>query len=123
MGGGSPSPKIATWGMKKRKIVYICSPYRGDKKRNVTKANYCSRFAFEKGYLPLAPHAIYTQFLNDDDEEERKAGLDIGLQLLELVDELWVFGPEISEGMKTEIERARRRGIKTRYFSEAMEEE
>lgn len=36
--------------------------------------------------------------------------------------DLWVFGPTISDGMKTEIERARKSGIRTRYFSENLEE-
>lgn len=46
----------------------------------------------------------------------------MGLKLLDLCAELWVFGPTISDGMKTEIERARKSGIRTRYFSENLEE-
>lgn len=36
--------------------------------------------------------------------------------------ELWVFGSYISSGMKAEIERAKRKNMKIRYFSEEMEE-
>ena len=90
--------------------------------RNIVKANYYSRFAYEKGYLPIAPHTIFPQFLSDDNAQERKEGMLMGLQLLEMCEELWVFGPFISEGMKKEIEYARHRGMTTRYFSEGLEE-
>lgn len=108
--------------MKKRKIVYICSPLRGDLQRNITRANYFSRFAYEKGCIPIAPHTIFPQFLNDEDPKERKAGMEMGLALLDRCEEVWVFGPHISDGMRAEIERARKENKRTRYFSESLEE-
>ena len=36
--------------------------------------------------------------------------------------ELWVFGDTISAGMKAEIERAERKHMKIRYFTEELEE-
>ena len=36
--------------------------------------------------------------------------------------ELWVFGDTISTGMKAEIERAERKYMKIRYFTEELEE-
>lgn len=108
--------------MKKRKVVYICSPLKGDRQRNIVRANYFSRFAYEKGCMPIAPHVIFSQFLSDDKDKERTAGRTMGLQLLEVCEELWVFGPYISEGMKKEIEYARHKGMTTRYFSEDLEE-
>lgn len=108
--------------MKANKIVYICSPLKGDVQKNIAKANYYARFAYEKGCIPLAPHTVFTQFLNDDNPKERERGKAMGLKLLDLCAELWVFGPTISDGMKIEIERARKSGIRTRYFSENLEE-
>ncbi len=105
-----------------RRMIYICSPLRGDVRRNIAKANFYSRFAYEKGNLPLAPHTIFPQFLNDEEPKERKSGMEMGLQLLEVCNELWVFGPIITDGMKAEIEYARKHGMKTRYFSEDLEE-
>ena len=46
----------------------------------------------------------------------------MGLQLLDICSELWVFGIHISEGMKAEIEKAKLKGIPIRYLSENMEE-
>lgn len=108
--------------MQKRKIVYICSPLRFSYERNKIKANLFQRYAYEKGCLPLAPHIIFPQFLDDETKVERRAGMEMGLQLLELCDELWVFGPRISEGMKMEIELARKLGKHTKYVNEDLDE-
>ena len=109
--------------MKRQKIVYICSPLRGDLEGNIAKANFYSRFGYEQGCIPIAPHAIFTQFLNDGNPNERKSGMAMGLELLDRCDELWAFGPLISDGMKKEIEHARRKDIPIRYLSESLEEE
>lgn len=39
-----------------RPIVYICSPFSGDVEDNVNNARRYSRFAVDKGYIPIAPH-------------------------------------------------------------------
>ena len=106
----------------KRKVVYICSPLRRSYESNIIKANLFSRYAYEKGCLPIAPHAIFPQFLDDENKFERKVGMAMGLQLLELCDEVWVFGPCISEGMKAEIELARKLGKPTLYIDEDLDE-
>ena len=54
-----------------RPIVYICSPYAGDVERNVDAARRYSRFAVEAGYIPIAPHLLFPQFLNDRDYKEQ----------------------------------------------------
>lgn len=38
-----------------RPIVYICSPFSGDVETNVANARRYSRFAVDKGYIPIAP--------------------------------------------------------------------
>ena len=54
-----------------RPIVYICSPYAGEIEKNVKAAQGYSRFAVEKGYIPIAPHLLFPQFLNDANPKER----------------------------------------------------
>lgn len=99
-------------------LIYVCSPLRGDTRRNIQKAiGYC-RYVYAKGGIPIAPHAIFTQFLDDEILEERAAGINMGMQLLSLCDEVWVFGKKISEGMFTEIERAKALGIKIKRFDD-----
>ncbi len=105
-----------------RPIVYICSPLRGDVTTNLRNARKYSRFAVKQGYLPLAPHLLFPQFLNDADENEREVGIYMGLVLLTKCKELWVFGDRLTEGMTRELKRAKWRGITIRYFSEDLEE-
>lgn len=87
-------------------MVYICSPLRGDVAMNIQRANRFCRFASQNEVLPLAPHTIFTQWLDDNIPDEREAGIYLGLELLTKCDEVWVFGEKISEGMAREIQLA-----------------
>lgn len=101
--------------------MYICSPLRGDIERNIAKANGYCRFAAAQGVVPLAPHVIFTQFLDEDIPEERTKGLLMGLELLKYCSELYVFGNRVTEGMLGEIKTARRLGIPIQYYSDRCE--
>ena len=104
-----------------RPLVYICSPFsKGDVEQNVENARRYSRFAVDKHCIPVAPHLLFPQFMNE--EKERETALFMGIVLLTKCAELWVFGEYISSGMTVEIAKAVRKGIPIRYFSEDMEE-
>ena len=105
-----------------RPIVYICSPYAGDVSKNVENARKYSRFAVDKGYIPIAPHLLFPQFLNDDNLRERQLGLFFGNAIMSKCSEVWVFGDRISAGMETEIKRAKWKNYRLRYFTEDFEE-
>ena len=65
----------------------------------------------------LAPHIYFTQFLNDEKQEERIIGMNMGLIWLKECDEIWVFCQNgISSGMKAEIEYAEKIKIPIRYI-------
>jgi len=98
-----------------KKLVYVCSPLRGDIEGNIKRANEYCKSACEEGVVALAPHTIFTQFLNDLVPEERTMGLNLGLDLLKRCDELWVYGERISEGMHGEIKLATEMGMKILY--------
>ncbi|NME29486.1 MULTISPECIES: DUF4406 domain-containing protein [Megasphaera] len=105
-----------------RPLVYICSPYSGNIAGNVENARRYSRFAFEQGCIPIAPHLLFTQFLDDTNPKERELGLHFGNILMRLCREVWVFGDAISAGMETEIKRARWKNYRLRYFNSDLEE-
>ncbi len=107
---------------RKKKLVFICSPYAGDIKRNVARARRYGRFAVCKKAIPIVPHLMYPQFLTEDIPTERALGLKMGLALLSRCHELWVFGDTISSGMETEIKKARLWRIPIRYFTIMCEE-
>lgn len=100
-----------------RKVVFICSPYAGDIEGNVMRSKRYARFALTEGAVPIIPHLMYPQFLQDDDKEDRKLGIEMGLILLTRCDELWVFGFKVSQGMAIEIKKAKQRNITIRQFT------
>ncbi len=105
-----------------RPIVYICSPYAGDIERNTKAARRYSRFAADSGYIPITPHLLFTQFLDDDIPAERSLGMLFGNALMSKCAEVWVFGSTISVGMEAEIRRAKWKNYRLRYFNEKCEE-
>lgn len=85
--------------------IYVCSPLKGDIEKNIEKAKgYCRDIMLNSNgeNVAFAPHAFFTQFLDDEIPEHRAIGLKAGLDMLLMFDELWVFGKP-SEGMKAEI--------------------
>lgn len=105
-----------------RPLVYICSPYSGDIERNTDSARRYSRFAVVMGCIPIAPHLLFTQFLDDSDPDERELGLFFGNVLMSKCSEVWVFGSHISSGMRAEINWAKRKNYPIRYFSSQCKE-
>ena len=102
---------------QKKKIVFICSPFAGDIEGNLIRARRFGRFAVTQKVVPIIPHLMYPQFLEENDPEERQLGIDMGLVLLSRCHELWVFGRRISSGMSMEIARAKRWKVPIRYFT------
>ncbi len=95
------------------KLVHVCSPYRGETKRNTAYARELTRKVLEYGYTPITPHLYLTQVLDDEKPEERKLGLLAGQNLLKHCGYILIgskYG--ISEGMQQEIVIAREVGVK-----------
>lgn len=103
-------------------LVYICSPFAGDIDHNISRAQGYCRFAVSGGYIPLAPHLHFPQFMDDSDKESRELGLSFTLTLLAKCDAVWIFGERVSEGMAREIAEAKKRGIPIRFFNDRCEE-
>ena len=67
------------------KLVYICSPLRPiltneperteELNTNIKLARDACTLAVYRGFLPVAPHLYFPQFLNDDVAAERNLGL------------------------------------------------
>ncbi len=118
----TPYEALKTERFSFRPFVYICSPFAGDVDGNIWKARRYCRFAVKKGYIPLAPHLLFPQFLDDSDEKERALGIFFGCALMSKCAEIWVCGDVISPGMNEEIQRAKRKGYRLRYFDSSFKE-
>lgn len=115
--------------MKKSRRVYICSPLRPisiteperteELQNNIQLARDACTLAVYRGFIPVAPHIYFPQFLSDDNAAERKMGMDMGIELLNECSQLWLITPRISGGMSAEIKEARRRRIPVMLFTAA----
>lgn len=111
-----------TWNrryeIRNRPRVYVASRYAGDVERNVAAAVRCCQFAIRRGCMPIASHLLYPQILQDNIPEEQELGTVLGLALLALCDEVWIFtdGDGLSPGMAAEEYEAKRLGKPIRYF-------
>lgn len=99
--------------------IYICSAFRGNTEENIRKTKeYCRYAATRCGVMPIAPHLVFPQFLDDEKEAERELGICFGLELLADCSALWYFGDKVTQGMVIEINEACRLGIPVKYISE-----
>lgn len=105
-------------------IVYIASPFAGEVDKNIRNAKRYCQFAVRQGVVPLAPHLLFPQFLNDRNEAERRLGLDFAITLLDRCDELWVFctAGRVSKGMAAEIAYAEKYNIPIKRFNSRCKE-
>lgn len=102
--------------MRARKLVVIESPYAGNVARNEEYARACMSDSIARGEAPFLSHLLYTQVLDDLDEEERKTGIQCGFAWSERADLVAVYTDlGISPGMYAGIERAAHAGQATEY--------
>lgn len=104
------------------KLVYVCSPYRGNIEYNTNRAKGYCRFVYTQGCVPYAPHLHNPQFLDESIPEERQMGIMLGLELLKRSDEMWLFGDKLTEGMEAELKAAQLMKIPIKYYTDRCEE-
>lgn len=106
------------------KKIFVCSPYAGNPsclylyKDHLEIARKISKVISLEGNIPIAPHLIFPQFLDDTNKKERNLGIKYGLELLKMCDEIFVYRAccGISKGMKIELEEAKKLGIPITYY-------
>lgn len=99
--------------------VFICSPYRGDIQENTKTARDFGRLAAKCGYVPVIPHLVFPQFLDDNDAEERILGITLGSELLKVCDMMWVVGSKVTKGMQFELETAKKLKLPVRLYDKS----
>lgn len=93
------------------RVAYICSPLN-----DLEKTRRYARYVLSRGMAPLTPY-LYSLILNYGRKEERKLGIESGLSLLWLCNEVWVFGDEITNEMREELKLAETLHIKIKRIS------
>jgi hypothetical protein len=89
-------------------IVVVESPYAGEVAANVEYAKLACRDCVARGEVPFASHLFFTLFLDDNDPDERRLGIDGGYamwwqasKIVFYIDRGW------SPAMSQALERAR----------------
>ena len=102
------------------KKIFICSPFRGDIEANTAKVKFYASVLARVGSIPIAPHLYFPQFLDKNSQSERMTGIEMGVELMNECDEVRVYGFNITEGMKFELDYAREKKIPVRLCDEEM---
>lgn len=92
-----------------KKTIFISHPIAGDVSGNMSKVLAICEQVHREGHVPVVPYLVSLQYLNDIIQEDRQLGIDANLACFErrFIDEVWLFGNEISKGMRGEIILAR----------------
>ena len=123
-----PTPYMAARNIESRArppfmpLVYICSPYRSNPDANMERTRKFCRFALDHGQIPLAATLMFPQFMDDRNPAERELAIFMDIVLMGKCHEVWVLGDTVSEGMAEEIDRAKKRRQRVRYFNSKFQE-
>lgn len=66
----------------------------------------------------MIPHLYFTAFLNENNPNERMTDIEMGLELMGSCDEVYVFGFDITEGMKFELDHAAKKKKPVRLYDD-----
>ncbi|WP_426705010.1 DUF4406 domain-containing protein [Corynebacterium auriscanis] len=105
-----------------RPLAYICSPFAGDTEANIRLARRMCAAAVSRRRIPIAPHLLFPQFMDDTKPAERELAMFFNRILLSKCEEVWVYAPRISPGMRTEACWARHLDIPIRFLDSDFRE-
>ena len=60
--------------------------------------------------------------MDDTNKDDRRTAIFMDIVLMDKCQEVWVLGKEITRGMRIEIEKAKKRRQKVRYFNSDFQE-
>ncbi len=97
-------------------LVYVCSPFRGEVRRNKEYARELTKAALNSGFAPVTVHLYLTEVLDDNEPQERSRGMAAGRDIM-LGCKYILIGDKYgeSEGMKEEITLAALKGLTMLY--------
>jgi len=99
--------------MNRPKMVFVAHPISGDVENNCRRVLEICRQIHTKEVIPVFPRFTWSQYLGDSPEDKELAiAVNEAYFRSGAVDELWVYGDELSEGMIREIRLAHELGIR-----------
>lgn len=93
------------------KLIYICAPLRGEVEKNIEFVRQKAQEVFLSGDVPVCPHLMFPPLADPGDPAQDQAARDMGLRLVEACQQVNVYGPTRTKGMRAEIRLAEKLGI------------
>lgn len=93
------------------KLIYICAPLRGEVEKNIEFARQKAQEVFLSGDVPVCPHLMFPPLADPGDPAQDQVARDMGLRLVEACQQVNVYGPTRTKGMRAEIRLAEKLGI------------
>ena len=105
------------------KIIFICHPWRGKSKSAKSNKNpaltrkVCKYLSLNTKNIPLSTGLYLNAYLDDDVDEERKLGIRLGHEIMEVCDMVYSYEMHgISEGMNQDLAVAKKLHKPIRHF-------
>ncbi len=95
--------------------VYVCHPLRDDPEGNIDRVCKIAKAIIDDGDTPIAPQ-LYLPTLVDV-QTEPAAARGLRHSLVEACDEVRVYGPRLTDGMRSEIQYAKAIGIPVAFMT------
>lgn len=106
------------------KIIYIAHPISGDIEGNLYKIRKIVReiCLTNADVVPFVPYYVDIVSLDDNNPIERQRGIENDKEIFQrgIIDEVWIYGDKISNGMKAEIQLAYSLNIPVIFKSEEL---
>lgn len=101
--------------MQRKRIIYIAHPIGGDIEKNLYSLRKIIREInlSRTDIVPFCPYYADVVSLDDNNPQERERGIQNGMALLQrgFIEEVWLCGHSLTDGMKQEVMMARMMGI------------
>ena len=101
--------------------MYICAPLRGEAEQNFALAKETAREVFQGGDIPICPNLLFTLIAAPSDPVQEQAAQKMCLRLVELCQQVNVYGPVLTPEMQAEAQRAHDLGIPVMYDQKQLE--
>jgi hypothetical protein len=95
------------------KTVFVAHEISGDIAGNIKKVIAICRVLHLKGIIPIFPSFIWRQYFTGITPEEKVLIGKVNEEYFgrEMIDEVWIYGPRLSDGIKEEIRLAVKNGV------------
>ena len=94
--------------------IFISHPLSGDFKGNRAKADKICKEVLAEGYLPISPLHLFN-FIDEENNLLRANILQVCLDLIDIADEVWVYGESKGCRVEEEYARFRRKRVIKKY--------